>query len=344
MRSRGIEPPRAKPTATSTLRVYHFRHDRKEFRSVELPAYGYRLTLLQARSGCLSKPDYGVQGEACHAGFWPSQPGLMAALSAKTRVLPAAQPRRVEWLRSRRLVPYEEAVAVMDERVAAIARGEAPDCVWLLEHPPIYTAGTSAAPAELLAPTRLPVFVSGRGGRFTYHGPGQRVIYVMFDLASRGRDVRAFVAFLEDWLIATLARLGVEGGRHPGQIGVFVQGQRSRVSGCACAVGSRCTGRASTWHPSLSISPASCLAVTLTRQRRASPHSARRPTWTRWMTRSVPPSRRHATLRSAPLRPDHPEAWRHRAAFLHDRHRGDLRILRAVGAAPQHLGDDPGRA
>ena len=123
-------------------------------------------------------------------------------------------------------MPYEEAVAVMDERVAAIARGEAPDCVWLLEHPPIYTAGTSAAPAELLAPTRLPVFVSGRGGRFTYHGPGQRVIYVMFDLASRGRDVRAFVAFLEDWLIATLARLGVEGGRHPGQIGVFVQGAK----------------------------------------------------------------------------------------------------------------------
>jgi len=123
-------------------------------------------------------------------------------------------------------VPYEEAVAVMDERAAAIARGEAPDCVWLLEHPPIYTAGTSAAPGELLAPTRFPVFVSGRGGRFTYHGPGQRVVYVMFDLVSRGRDVRAFVAFLEDWLIATLARLGVEGGRQPGQIGVFVRGAK----------------------------------------------------------------------------------------------------------------------
>jgi lipoyl(octanoyl) transferase len=132
----------------------------------------------------------------------------------------------VEWLSSPRPVAYGEAVAVMDERAAAIARGEAPDCVWLLEHPPIYTAGTSATPGELLAPTRFPVFASGRGGRFTYHGPGQRVVYVMFDLASRGCDVRAFVAFLEDWLIATLARLGVEGGRQPGQIGVFVQGAK----------------------------------------------------------------------------------------------------------------------
>jgi lipoyl(octanoyl) transferase len=123
-------------------------------------------------------------------------------------------------------VAYEVAVAIMDERAAAIARGEAQDCVWLLEHPPIYTAGTSAAPDELLAPTRFPVFASGRGGRFTYHGPGQRVIYVMFDLASRGRDVRAFVGFLEDWLIAALARLGVEGGRQPGEIGVFVHGAK----------------------------------------------------------------------------------------------------------------------
>ena len=87
------------------------------------------------------------------------------------------------------------------------------DCVWLLEHPPIYTAGTSADPAELLEPDRFPVFKTGRGGRFTYHGPGQRVAYVMLDLTRRGRDVRAFVSSLEDWLIATLARLGVEGER-----------------------------------------------------------------------------------------------------------------------------------
>ncbi len=124
-------------------------------------------------------------------------------------------------------MPYEEAVAAMEARAASIAHGEEPDCVWLLEHPPLYTAGTSAAQDELLAPSRFPVFRSGRGGRFTYHGPGQRVIYVMFDLAPRGRDVKAFVTFLEDWLIATLARLGVEGAaRQPGQIGIFVRGAK----------------------------------------------------------------------------------------------------------------------
>jgi lipoyl(octanoyl) transferase len=150
----------------------------------------------------------------------------MAALSAQLDVRPAPSRQGVEWLTSPGLVPYEEAVAAMERRAAAIAHGEAQDCVWLLEHPPIYTAGTTAAPGELLVPNRFAVFRSGRGGRFTYHGPGQRVIYVMFDLASRGRDVRAFVTFLEDWLIATLALLGVEGARQPGQIGVFVQGAK----------------------------------------------------------------------------------------------------------------------
>jgi lipoyl(octanoyl) transferase len=150
----------------------------------------------------------------------------MAALSAYSGLRPAPSPPGVEWLRSERPVPYEEAVAVMERRAAAIARGEAQDCVWLLEHPPLYTAGTSAAPGELLSPTRFPVFRTGRGGHFTYHGPGQRVIYVMFDLAPRGRDVRAFVAFIEDWLIAALALLGVEGERRPGQIGVFVEGAK----------------------------------------------------------------------------------------------------------------------
>jgi lipoyl(octanoyl) transferase len=150
----------------------------------------------------------------------------MAALPAQLGMRPAASRQGVEWLTSPGLVPYEEAVAAMEARAASIARGEAPDCIWLLEHPPIYTAGTSAAPGELLVPNRFPVFVSGRGGRFTYHGPGQRVIYVMFDLSSRGRDVKAFVTFLEDWLIATLARLGVEGARQPGQIGVFVGGAK----------------------------------------------------------------------------------------------------------------------
>ena len=129
---------------------------------------------------------------------------------------------QVEWLTSREPVPYEAAVEAMDARVAAILEARAPEAVWLLEHAALYTAGTSAAPEELIEPSRFPVFRAGRGGRFTYHGPGQRVAYVMLDLGRRGRDVRAFVHALEDWLIATLARLGVEGEAHEGQIGVFV--------------------------------------------------------------------------------------------------------------------------
>jgi lipoyl(octanoyl) transferase len=128
----------------------------------------------------------------------------------------------VAWLISREPESYEAAIGAMETRVAAIAEGRAPETVWLLEHPPLYTAGTSAATEELLDPLRFPVFKTGRGGRFTYHGPGQRVAYVMLDLSRRGRDVRSFVYALEDWLIATLAKLGVKGERRDGQIGVFV--------------------------------------------------------------------------------------------------------------------------
>jgi lipoyl(octanoyl) transferase len=136
---------------------------------------------------------------------------------------PARQTARptAEWLIIPGLVPYDEAVRRMEARAASIAEGESSECVWLLEHPPLYTAGTSADPSELLDLHRFPVFRTGRGGRFTYHGPGQRVAYVMLDLASRGRDVRAYVRSLEDWLIATLARLGIEGERHQDQIGIF---------------------------------------------------------------------------------------------------------------------------
>ena len=128
----------------------------------------------------------------------------------------------VEWVLSREPVPYEAAVEAMDARVAAIREASAPETVWLLEHAALYTAGTSAAPEDLIEPSRFPVFRAGRGGRFTYHGPGQRVAYVMLDLGRRGRDVRAFVHALEDWLITTLALLGVEGLRREGQIGAFV--------------------------------------------------------------------------------------------------------------------------
>jgi lipoyl(octanoyl) transferase len=134
----------------------------------------------------------------------------------------ASATAQVEWLTGSKPVPYDAAVEAMETRVAAILDGRASEAVWLLEHPPLYTAGTSAAPEELIEPSRFPVFRTGRGGRFTYHGPGQRVAYVMLDLSVRGRDVRAFVRALENWLISALARLGVEGERREGQIGVFV--------------------------------------------------------------------------------------------------------------------------
>jgi lipoyl(octanoyl) transferase len=128
----------------------------------------------------------------------------------------------VEWLTSHGLVPYETALAEMEARVAGIARGDADEAIWLLEHPPLYTAGTSAKPADLLTPDRFPVYETRRGGQYTYHGPGQRVAYVMLDLNARGRDVRRFVHQIEDWVIATLAEFNVKGERRAGRVGVWV--------------------------------------------------------------------------------------------------------------------------
>jgi len=119
------------------------------------------------------------------------------------------------------LTPYPEAVAFMEKRVAAIAGGQRPELVWLVEHPPIYTAGTSAKDSDLLD-ARFPVFKTGRGGQFTYHGPGQRVGYVMLDLHRRGGDVRAFVHDLEEWLIRTLAAFSIKGERREGRVGIWV--------------------------------------------------------------------------------------------------------------------------
>ena len=127
-----------------------------------------------------------------------------------------------EWRVSDGLVPYDTALATMEERVAAIAAGEAPELVWLLEHPPLYTAGTSAKPQELIE-ARFPVHQTGRGGQFTYHGPGQRVAYLMLDLKRRRPDVRLYVATLEEWLIRTLAALNVRGERREDRIGVWVR-------------------------------------------------------------------------------------------------------------------------
>jgi lipoyl(octanoyl) transferase len=128
----------------------------------------------------------------------------------------------VGWARSDGLVGYEAAVAAMEARAGAIASGEAGELVWLLEHPPLYTAGVSAKPGDLIDPGRFPVHRSGRGGQFTYHGPGQRVAYVMLDLAARGRDARAFVAALQAWIIGALERLGVRGEVREGRVGVWV--------------------------------------------------------------------------------------------------------------------------
>ena len=127
----------------------------------------------------------------------------------------------VSWRVSKGLTAYPQAVTAMEERAAAIAEGQARELVWLVEHPPIYTAGTSAKQADLLDP-RFPVFKSGRGGQFTYHGPGQRVGYVMLDLKQRSADVRAFVRDLEMWLIGTLAQFNVKGERREGRVGIWV--------------------------------------------------------------------------------------------------------------------------
>ncbi len=128
----------------------------------------------------------------------------------------------VEWRISDGLTPYEEALAWQEARVAAITAGEADECVWLLEHPSLLTAGTSAKPADLIDPDRFPVHHVGRGGQYTYHGPGQRIAYAMMDLTRRGRDVRAYVHALEEWVIRALAEFGVKGERRSDRVGVWV--------------------------------------------------------------------------------------------------------------------------
>lgn len=129
----------------------------------------------------------------------------------------------VEWIITDGLTPYDEALRWMEARAEAVRSGTATEAVWLLEHPPLYTAGTSAKPQDLLDPDRFPVFEARRGGQYTYHGPGQRVAYVMLDVAARGRDVRQFVAELEHWVIATLAEFGLKGHIRDGRVGVWIE-------------------------------------------------------------------------------------------------------------------------
>ena len=128
----------------------------------------------------------------------------------------------IEWITSNGLTGFREAEIWMEARVAAIAEGAAPECIWLVEHPPLYTAGTSAKIEDLTDPDKFDVFATKRGGQYTYHGPGQRVAYVMLDVGNRGRDVRAFVQQLEAWIIATLAQFNVVGEMREGRVGVWV--------------------------------------------------------------------------------------------------------------------------
>lgn len=129
----------------------------------------------------------------------------------------------VEWRISDTLVAYPDALQEMEKRAAQIAQGNAPELVWLLEHPPLYTAGTSASPSDLIDPDRFPVYDAGRGGQYTYHGPGQRVVYTLLDLSKRGKDVRRLVCLLEELMIQTVAAFGVTAERRSGRVGVWVQ-------------------------------------------------------------------------------------------------------------------------
>jgi lipoyl(octanoyl) transferase len=167
---------------------------------------------------------------------------------------PAGAP--VAWRVEAAPVAYEAALAVMEARVAAIAAGEADELIWLIEHPPLYTAGTSARPADLLEP-RFPVFSTGRGGQFTYHGPGQRVAYAMLDLKRRGGDVRRFVADLEEWLIRTLAAFNIRGERREDRVGVWVR-RPDKGEGCEdkiAAIGIRVKRWVSLHGVSLNVEP-----------------------------------------------------------------------------------------
>jgi lipoyl(octanoyl) transferase len=163
------------------------------------------------------------------------------------------QTEAVEWRKNTKPVPYEEAVSVMEARVRAIRAGSAPELIWLLEHPALYTAGTSAREGDLVESV-LPVHYTGRGGQWTYHGPGQRVAYVMLDISRRGGDLRAFVQNLEEWLIRTLARFDVKGERRAGRIGIWVadpSGAENKIA----AIGVRVRRGVSYHGVSLNVAP-----------------------------------------------------------------------------------------
>ena len=153
-------------------------------------------------------------------------------MNSKSKPFPDTIVKSPEWQVTEELIPYPEALETMTERVKAIQSGTKPELVWLLQHPPLYTAGTSAKAADLLHP-QFPVYEAGRGGQYTYHGPGQRIAYVLLDLSRRGKDVRVYVHQLEEWLIRALARLGVTALRREGRVGLWVErpdGQDDKIA------------------------------------------------------------------------------------------------------------------
>ena len=161
----------------------------------------------------------------------------------------------IEWRTSTGLIAYPEALSFMEERVADILDGAAPEAVWLLEHPPLYTAGTSSNADDLLSPARFPVYKTGRGGEYTYHGPGQRVAYVMLDLTKRGNDIRAYVRNLEGWVIATLATFDITGERRDGRVGIWVVDEKTGIEKKIAAIGVR-VRRWTTFHGiAINVSP-----------------------------------------------------------------------------------------
>jgi lipoyl(octanoyl) transferase len=177
----------------------------------------------------------------------------MDARLAPTRLDPLRSANPARWERDPHIVPYPQALARMDGEVDAIRRTDSPELVWLLEHPAIYTAGTSAKASDLIAPHRFPTFNAGRGGQYTYHGPGQRVAYVMLNLAARGQDVRLFVSGLEAWLIAALLQLGVTGERREDRVGIWVR--RGEREDKIAAIGIRLRHWVSFHGVSLNVSP-----------------------------------------------------------------------------------------
>lgn len=161
----------------------------------------------------------------------------------------------LEWIVSDTLVDYETALSFMESRSLAIQQGEAPECVWLLEHPSLYTAGTSSKNTDLLIPDLFPIFHTGRGGQYTYHGPGQRIAYVMLDLNQRLRDVRAYVAALEEWIIRLLRHLTIVGNRHEERVGIWVYNPKLEQEEKIAAIGIRIRHWVTTHGIALNVNP-----------------------------------------------------------------------------------------